>query len=480
MGMMEFQFQQRLGSSSANLGTVAHLFAGDFAGRRMFLPSKRTPKSKSSVAHTRNKPTGVVRLEFDEVVNRIKRGDQLTPQDAISAFNLGFAYRTLGRWLDSVEAFTTALEFMAKSDDKHREYNLATIHFMRGYSYGSLATKQKGGEARKNLESAKADYLKALNLKKDYMLVYCHLGVLYSVQRRWQEAERAFKKAIKLKPRYAGAHHDLAVTYMLSGRPKPALRAFEKAAVYEPKNILLLKHLAGAYYEAERWDDARRTLLRVLKLDPQDQDVLYKLGGAYLQLRSYQKAEKVLRKVLELDSSDPVAYGNLGLVYLRSGRLFESADAFNKALELRHPDEKTIRSSLNAVQLSMLMAVADACFDALSHQCHVDVDSLIDQVARIQVALFAKGTSPLSAPAAYFQNQLIGTFAPLVEYLNDESRFLMAAKLFERGLLSSGKASRLVGIPRVTFLLKLSKAGVAMIDLSPRELENEVRYANLE
>jgi tetratricopeptide (TPR) repeat protein len=177
MELMEFQFQQGLGSSSANPEAIAHLFRGDFAGRRTFSSSRRTPRSESAV----------VRLEFDEVVDRIKRGDRLTPQDAVSAFNLGFAHRTLGRWLDSAEAFTTALEFTAKSDEKHRDYNLAAIHFMRGYSYGSLASKQKGRDARKNLERAKADYLKALDLKKDYMLVYCHLGVLYSVQRRWQE-----------------------------------------------------------------------------------------------------------------------------------------------------------------------------------------------------------------------------------------------------------------------------------------------------
>src|SRR5258707_9139318 len=180
MELMEFQFQQRLGSSGANPGAIAHLFRGDFAGQRMFSSSKRTPRSEAISASTLKKPTKVVRLEFEEVVDRIKRGDQLTPQDAVSAFNLGFAHRTLGRWLDSVEAFTAALEFTTKSDEKHRCHNLAAIHFMRGYSYGSLASKQKGRDARKNFERAKADYLKALDLKKDYMLVYCHLGVLYA------------------------------------------------------------------------------------------------------------------------------------------------------------------------------------------------------------------------------------------------------------------------------------------------------------
>lgn len=120
MELMEFQFQQGLGSSSASPGAIAYLFRGDFAGQRMFSSSKRAPTLKSKVAHAGNKSTAVVRLEFEDVVDRIKRGEHLTPQDVGSAFNLGFAHRRLSRWLDSAEAFTTALEFTAKSDEKYR------------------------------------------------------------------------------------------------------------------------------------------------------------------------------------------------------------------------------------------------------------------------------------------------------------------------------------------------------------------------
>jgi len=62
----------------------------------------------------------------------------------------------------------------------------------------------------------------------------------------------------------------------------------------------------------------------------------------------------------------------------------------------------------------------------------------------------------------------MGTFGHLVEHLDNDSRFLLAAeKSSTRNLLSSGKASRLIGMPRVNFLLNLSKAGVAMIDSEP-------------
>jgi hypothetical protein len=43
--------------------------------------------------------------------------------------------------------------------------------------------------------------------------------------------------------------------------------------------------------------------------------------------------------------------------------------------------------------------------------------------------------------------------------------------------LSSGQAALLAGIDRATFLMRLSEQGVAMIDLPPEELADDVRHA---
>jgi predicted HTH domain antitoxin len=53
----------------------------------------------------------------------------------------------------------------------------------------------------------------------------------------------------------------------------------------------------------------------------------------------------------------------------------------------------------------------------------------------------------------------------------------MAVKLFEMKRLSSGQAALLAGIDRTTFLMQLSEQGVAMIDLPPEELADDVRHA---
>ena len=56
-------------------------------------------------------------------------------------------------------------------------------------------------------------------------------------------------------------------------------------------------------------------------------------------------------------------------------------------------------------------------------------------------------------------------------------RLAIALKLFEMKRLSLGQAASLAGIDRTTFLMQLSEQRVAVIDLPPEELADDVRHA---
>lgn len=58
-----------------------------------------------------------------------------------------------------------------------------------------------------------------------------------------------------------------------------------------------------------------------------------------------------------------------------------------------------------------------------------------------------------------------------------ELSFLAAAKLYEIGRLSSGKAARLAGLDRMTFLRELDRVGVPAINLRDEQIEAEIRAA---
>ena len=58
----------------------------------------------------------------------------------------------------------------------------------------------------------------------------------------------------------------------------------------------------------------------------------------------------------------------------------------------------------------------------------------------------------------------------------EEVRFLLAAKLYELGRLSSGQAAKLCGKGRVEFLLSLPRAGVPISNLRAEDADAEIEF----
>jgi predicted HTH domain antitoxin len=62
------------------------------------------------------------------------------------------------------------------------------------------------------------------------------------------------------------------------------------------------------------------------------------------------------------------------------------------------------------------------------------------------------------------------------EQFSEEARFLLAAKLYELGRLTSGQAARLCGRGRVDFLLSLPRVGVSISNLREEDAVQELQF----
>jgi len=58
-----------------------------------------------------------------------------------------------------------------------------------------------------------------------------------------------------------------------------------------------------------------------------------------------------------------------------------------------------------------------------------------------------------------------------------DAKFLLAAKLFELGRISSGKAAALCGMGRAEFLFAAGRVGVSVADLDEEEMKREFQDA---
>ncbi len=59
------------------------------------------------------------------------------------------------------------------------------------------------------------------------------------------------------------------------------------------------------------------------------------------------------------------------------------------------------------------------------------------------------------------------------EQFEQDARFFLAAKLYELGKISSGKAAKLAGLARVAFLLKLGQYQISPFQVSMDDIVKE-------
>ena len=76
-----------------------------------------------------------------------------------------------------------------------------------------------------------------------------------------------------------------------------------------------------------------------------------------------------------------------------------------------------------------------------------------------------------------YTDDLLFTLGVSSKEFSDEAKFLLAAKLYEIGKISSGQAAKLAGKSRVEFLFSLSRVGVSMSNLREEDLRDELNFA---
>jgi predicted HTH domain antitoxin len=76
-----------------------------------------------------------------------------------------------------------------------------------------------------------------------------------------------------------------------------------------------------------------------------------------------------------------------------------------------------------------------------------------------------------------YNDELLFSLGVSSEQFSEEAKFLLAAKLYELGRLSSGEAARLAGKGRIEFLFALNNLGLPISNLREEDLATELNFA---
>lgn len=174
--------------------------------------------------------------------------------------------------------------------------------------------------ARKDFESAQELLVQGKDLDKSIQLfkkavaqypkyseAYLLIGVVYSSQKNWSEAEKALRKAVELNQSNAAMYIALGSVENEEKKFPEAEKSMLKAVELSPQSADAQVELGRAYFGQGRWAEAEQQLAKANQLRPNVAQQHVVLGNIMLRERNAEGALKEFQEALRLDPTGPAA-----------------------------------------------------------------------------------------------------------------------------------------------------------------------------
>ncbi|MFI5116194.1 MAG: tetratricopeptide repeat protein [Terriglobales bacterium] len=161
----------------------------------------------------------------------------------------------------------------------------------------------QGKDLDKSLELLR----KAIKQYPKYSEAYLLIGVVYSSQKNWSEAEKALRKSVELNQSNAAVYVALGSVENEEKNFPEAEKSLLKAVELSPQSADAQAELARAYFGQGRWAEAEQQLAKANQLRPNDAQQHLMLGDVFLRERNAESALKEFQEALRLDPTGPMA-----------------------------------------------------------------------------------------------------------------------------------------------------------------------------
>lgn len=262
--------------------------------RRIAAESPLTERPAEAGARGFDRVSGV-QDAFEEAMQRFNAGD-LTRAEAICREILDHTPRNIG-----------ALHLLAVVARQTGRVDLAIRSLQRAMAVADTEPQLHAemGAALKDagqLQQAVLSYVRALELKPDYVDAFIHLGNLLRKMKNQTEALRCHQEAIRLDNNNAMAHNALGAGYLDAGLLDEAVESFQAALRIEPDSYLAHNNLGRALESLGRFHDALDHYYRALQMVPMCCEALLNMGSVLEKLDHPREALRIYQQILEAKS----------------------------------------------------------------------------------------------------------------------------------------------------------------------------------
>ena len=194
-----------------------------------------------------------------------------------------------------------------------------------------------------NLESAIAEFERAIAVDENYAPAYAAMGLAYDRGFRWknrdkewvQKAKTQCERALAITPQLAEGHTCLGNVLLSTGHYQDAAREFQRSIDLDHNSDEALRSLADAYQKLGNPSAAEEVYRKALSLRPNYYGIYGALGAFYSNQARYSDAAGMFQKEIQLAPLYYYGYSNLGAMELMLGQYPPAVEAFKRSIALR-------------------------------------------------------------------------------------------------------------------------------------------------
>jgi len=200
---------------------------------------------------------------------------------------------------------------------------------------------------QKKYEQAKAAFRKAIDVDPDYKTAYMNIGVVYDNEGKYQEALDMYKTVVEKHPNYPLGLVNVGIGYRRLKQYDEALKYFQRSVKVKPDYAFGWGEVAYIYLLKEDYKTSIKNYKISLKYDPKYKYSLANIGYCYVQIGEYDTAIKYLTECSDTHTDYDWPAGELGWVYrYKLNNNSEALKWYREALK-RAPGNSSYQTSVD-------------------------------------------------------------------------------------------------------------------------------------